>query len=64
MILARSTSNPDGDAALEIVSDDTGARIRIVQHAGERHAWLTILGGLPREIPADRQSIQNHLGRL
>jgi hypothetical protein len=63
MILARSTSTTDGDAALEL-QGDTGARIRIIQHAGERHAWLTILGGLPREIPADRISIENHLGRL
>lgn len=53
----------DGDPVLEFVSD-TGSTIQVVDHLGERHAWLRKLGGQPHEIPADMASLRNHVTGL
>jgi len=63
MIITRTGTSPEGDPTLEFLSD-TGSTIRIVEHAGERHAWLRKLGGMPHEIPADPISIRNHVTGL
>jgi hypothetical protein len=63
MIRTRTYSSSDGDPVLEFESD-TGSTIRVVEHEGERHAWLRKLGGAPHEIPADPASIRNHVTGL
>jgi hypothetical protein len=59
MIITRNLVTADGDPILDLISE-TGSTIRIIEHAGERHAWLRRLGGPAVEIPADPISIRNH----